>query len=82
VPYVSDSMVEYCIKGYMNRFKTCTSLIPSSNQFILTMKLLSFLPLLAVATALPAASDVAPRASISKVDGLKFNIDGVTKCKS
>jgi mannan endo-1,4-beta-mannosidase len=45
------------------------------------MKLVSIFPLLAVATALPAASDLSPRASIAKVDGLKFNIDGVTKCR-
>jgi hypothetical protein len=75
-------MGEYYIKGYMVRFESCTSLIPSSNTSILTMKFFSFLPLLAVVRALPVASDLAPRASISKVDGLKFNVDGVTNCRS
>jgi hypothetical protein len=51
-------------------------------KYPFTMKLFSFLSLLAAASALPAAIDLAPRASMSKVDGLKFNIDGVTKCKS
>ena len=46
------------------------------------MKILPILALGAAATALPSAIDLSPRASISKVDGLKFNIDGVTKCKS
>lgn len=46
------------------------------------MKTLPILALGAAATALPSAIDLSPRASISKVDGLKFNIDGVTKCKS
>jgi mannan endo-1,4-beta-mannosidase len=45
------------------------------------MKLLSILSLCAAAAALPAAIDLSPRASISKADGLKFNIDGVTKCE-
>jgi mannan endo-1,4-beta-mannosidase len=37
----------------------------------------------AAAAALPAATNnIAARASYSKVDGLKFNIDGVTKCMS
>jgi mannan endo-1,4-beta-mannosidase len=46
------------------------------------MKNLALLSLGAAAVAaLPATVDLAPRASISKVDGLKFNIDGVTKCK-
>jgi mannan endo-1,4-beta-mannosidase len=45
------------------------------------MKLLSILSLCAAAAALPATIDLAPRASISKADGLKFNIDGVTKCE-
>jgi mannan endo-1,4-beta-mannosidase len=49
---------------------------------ISVMKLFSLLPLLAVVTALPTANDLAPRASISQVDGLKFNIDGVIKCTS
>jgi mannan endo-1,4-beta-mannosidase len=44
------------------------------------MKWTTLLPFVAAVAALPAASEVAPRASISKVDGLKFNIDGVTKC--
>ena len=42
------------------------------------MKLLTLLGLSAAAAALPAAVDLAPRASISKADGLKFNIDGKT----
>jgi mannan endo-1,4-beta-mannosidase len=46
------------------------------------MKLLSILSLGAAVAALPAAVELSPRASISKTDGLKFNIDGVTKCKS
>ncbi|KAI4626600.1 hypothetical protein J4E83_003752 [Alternaria metachromatica] len=43
------------------------------------MKMLPILALGAAATALPSAIDLSPRASISKADGLKFNIDGVTK---
>lgn len=43
------------------------------------MKHITILGLGAVAAALPAAVDLAPRASMSKADGLKFNIDGVTK---
>ncbi|EUC30487.1 glycoside hydrolase family 5 protein [Bipolaris victoriae FI3] len=43
------------------------------------MKLLPILCLSATAAALPASVDVSARASISKVDGLKFNIDGTTK---
>jgi hypothetical protein len=46
------------------------------------MKLLSLLSLGAAVAALPAAMELSSRASISKTDGLKFNIDGVTKCKS
>lgn len=46
------------------------------------MKLLSLVALLAAATAaLPTANDLVRRASNPKVDGLKFNIDGVTKCR-
>jgi mannan endo-1,4-beta-mannosidase len=43
------------------------------------MKLLTLLGLGTAVVALPAAVDLAPRAAISKVDGLKFNIDGITK---
>jgi mannan endo-1,4-beta-mannosidase len=43
------------------------------------MKLLTLLGLSAAVAAVPATVDHAPRASISKTDGLKFNIDGVTK---
>ncbi|KAF2629544.1 glycoside hydrolase family 5 protein [Macroventuria anomochaeta] len=44
------------------------------------MKLARILTFVAAVAALPAAkNDVAARASYSKVDGLKFNIDGVTK---
>jgi hypothetical protein len=43
------------------------------------MKLLALLSLGAAVAALPAVVDRAPRASISKTDGLKFNIDGLTK---
>lgn len=47
------------------------------------MKLATVLSLVAAVVALPTAKDdIAARASYSKVDGLKFNIDGVTKCKS
>ena len=46
------------------------------------MKIQSFLTLSASVAALPAAADVASRAVVSKTDGLKFNIDGVTKCES
>lgn len=46
------------------------------------MKLATILSFVAAVAALPAAkNDIAARASYSKVDGLKFNIDGVTKCK-
>jgi mannan endo-1,4-beta-mannosidase len=46
------------------------------------MKLLSIVSLCAAAaTALPATIELSSRASISKADGLKFNVDGVTKCK-
>lgn len=45
------------------------------------MKLATILSFVATVAALPAGkNDVAARASYSKVDGLKFNIDGVTKC--
>ncbi|KAF7449251.1 Glycoside hydrolase family 5 protein [Pyrenophora tritici-repentis] len=43
------------------------------------MKIALFLALAAIVAALRAAVDVASRATVSKVDGLKFNIDGVTK---
>ncbi|OAL50136.1 glycoside hydrolase [Pyrenochaeta sp. DS3sAY3a] len=43
------------------------------------MKVTSTLLFASAVAALPAATDLSPRASISKVDGLKFNIDGVTK---
>lgn len=47
------------------------------------MKLATILSFVAAVAALPAAkNDLAARASYSKVDGLRFNIDGVTKCKS
>lgn len=46
------------------------------------MKLATILSFVTAVTALPAVkNDVAARASYSKADGLKFNIDGVTKCK-
>lgn len=41
------------------------------------MKLNILVPLAVTVTALPAAID---RVAIAKADGLKFNIDGVTKC--
>jgi mannan endo-1,4-beta-mannosidase len=44
------------------------------------MKFTSLLPFVAAAAAVPAPSNLERRATISKVDGLKFNIDGVTKC--
>ena len=43
------------------------------------MRLVSILSLSAAVAALPATTDLAARASISKTDGLKFNIDGTTK---
>lgn len=43
------------------------------------MRLFSILSLGAAVAALPATVDLAARASISKTDGLKFNIDGITK---
>ncbi|KAH7075696.1 glycoside hydrolase superfamily [Paraphoma chrysanthemicola] len=43
------------------------------------MKWTTLLSFVAAVAALPAASDLASRASISKADGQKFNIDGVTK---
>ncbi|KAI0591566.1 Endo-beta-mannanase [Pyrenophora tritici-repentis] len=43
------------------------------------MKIALYLALAAIVAALRAAVDVASRATVSKVDGLKFNIDGVTK---
>jgi mannan endo-1,4-beta-mannosidase len=43
------------------------------------MKLLALLSLGAAVAASPAVVDRAPQASISKTDGLKFNIDGQTK---
>lgn len=47
------------------------------------MKLATILSFVAAAAALPAATNnIAARASYSKTDGLKFNIDGVTKCMS
>jgi mannan endo-1,4-beta-mannosidase len=52
------------------------------------MKTATLLSLVAAVAALPAAkndaaqNDVAARASYPRADGLKFNIDGVTKCKS
>lgn len=46
------------------------------------MKLLSIVSFAAAVVALPATNEITPRASISKVNGLKFNIDGVTKCKT
>lgn len=49
------------------------------------MRLLKLLPFVVAAAAAalpsPGAVDIASRASISKPDGLRFNIDGVTKCK-
>ena len=52
-----------------------------ASQLAATMKLATILSFVAAAAALPAAtSNIAARASYSKVDGLKFNIDGVTKC--
>jgi mannan endo-1,4-beta-mannosidase len=45
------------------------------------MKLATLLSFFAAASALPADTEhVTARASYSKVDGLKFNIDGATKC--
>lgn len=43
------------------------------------MRVVSILSLSAAVAALPATTDLAARASISKTDGLKFNIDGTTK---
>ncbi|KAF2866209.1 glycoside hydrolase superfamily [Massariosphaeria phaeospora] len=43
------------------------------------MKVITLFPFIAAVAALPATSNIAPRASIAKADGLKFNIDGVTK---
>ena len=46
------------------------------------MRLATVLSFIAAVAALPAAkNDVAGRASYSKVAGLKFNIEGVTKCR-
>ncbi|KAH9875111.1 hypothetical protein J1614_004599 [Plenodomus biglobosus] len=44
------------------------------------MKSLALLSLATAALAVPATVDISSRASIAKTDGLKFNIDGVTKC--
>jgi mannan endo-1,4-beta-mannosidase len=47
------------------------------------MKLATIISFVAAVAALPAAkNDISARASYSKVDGLKFNVDGVTKCRS
>lgn len=47
------------------------------------MKLTTLVSLVATVAALPAArNDISARASYAKTDGLKFNIDGVTKCES
>lgn len=43
------------------------------------MKSSVLLSLVTAALAVPTAVDLSPRASIAKTDGLKFNIDGVTK---
>ena len=46
------------------------------------MKLATVLAFVVAVAALPAAKNgVATRASYPKVDGLKFNIDGTTKCE-
>lgn len=46
------------------------------------MKLAAILSIVTAVVALPAAQiDLVARASYPKADGLKFNIDGVTKCK-
>lgn len=46
------------------------------------MKLATILSFVAAVAALPAAkNDVSARASYAKADGLKFNVDGVTKCE-
>lgn len=47
------------------------------------MKLATILSFVAAVAALPAAkNEISTRASYAKADGLRFNIDGVTKCKS
>jgi mannan endo-1,4-beta-mannosidase len=46
------------------------------------MKIATILSIIAATSALPTDNDhVGAQASYSKVDGLKFNIDGVTKCE-
>jgi hypothetical protein len=44
------------------------------------MRVTTLLSIFGAVAALPATFNSA-RASISKVDGTKFNIDGVTKCR-
>jgi len=47
------------------------------------MKFATILSFVAAVAALPAAkNEVSSRASYAKTDGLRFNIDGVTKCNS
>jgi hypothetical protein len=69
------------MSSYKCSFEHDSWTLITSNRRLDSMKLLSILSLCAAAAALPATFSLSPRASISKADGLKFNIDGVTKCK-
>jgi len=72
-----DWKVQWSIKWSLDSVKGCGIV---RGYLVFTMRVTTLLSIFGAVAALPATSNIA-RASISKADGTKFNIDGVTKCR-